>query len=326
MKISVILCTYNRCQSLATALESIAQSQIADAHLWEVVVVDNNSKDKTRDVVEEFVQRYSGRFRYVFERQQGKSNALNRGIRESLGDVLAFMDDDVVVDTVWLQTLTAVLQKPEWCGAGGRILPERNFTRPAWLSLEGKYALAPLAIFDLGTQAGEMHEPPFGTNMAFRREVFEKIGGFRTDLGPCPGSEIRGEDTEFGCRALAAGRRLWYEPSAIVYHSISDQRLQKKYFLAWWYDKARSDIRQTGIPDDLRQNVAGVPIALILRFCWRCLKWMCAIDSAKRFSCRLAIWGVVAMIQECWRLHTSASRGSSVEVPSVTQTHRIPLE
>ena len=325
MRISVILCTYNRCQSLPTALESIAQSQVADAHLWEVVVVDNNSKDRTRDVVEEFIQRYPGRFRYVFERQQGKSNALNTGIRESFGDVLAFMDDDVVVDTAWLQTITAILQKSEWCGAGGRILPERSFTPPAWLSLDGKYALAPLAIFDLGTEAGEMHEPPFGTNMAFRREVFEKIGGFRTDLGPCPGSEIRGEDTEFGDRALAAGLRLWYEPSAIVYHSISDQRLQKKYFLAWWYDKARSDIRQGGLPDNLRRNVAGIPIALIPRIGWQSLKWMCAAGSAHRFSCRLAIWSIAAMIQECRRLHVSASRGASVEVPSVTQTH-LPLE
>jgi GT2 family glycosyltransferase len=326
MRISVILCTYNRCHSLSASLESIAQSRVADANSWEVLVVDNNSKDKTSDVVEEFDQRYPGRFRYVFESQQGKSHALNRGIREAFGEVLAFMDDDVVVDAVWLQTLSAVLQKPEWFGAGGRILPERNFTLPAWLSLKEKYALAPLAIFDLGTQAGEMHEPPFGTNMAFRREVFEKIGGFRTDLGPCPGSEIRGEDTEFGFRALAAGLRLWYEPSAIVYHSINDKRLQEEYFLAWWYDKARGDIRQTGIPDDLRQNVAGVPIVLLRRICRWSIKWMFAMDSAQRFSCKVAVWRVAATIQECRRLHAQGSHGSSAEAPNVTHAHRTPLE
>jgi glycosyltransferase involved in cell wall biosynthesis len=306
--ISVILCTYNRCESLEHAVESVLACAMSGSYNWELLVVDNNSKDSTGLVVEELVARYPGRIRYLFEPRQGKSNALNSGIRESAGDILAFVDDDVTVDPNWLQNLALVLQKQEWSGVGGRILPEKNFTPPAWLSLKGRYALAPLAIFDLGVQAGETSEPPFGTNMAFRRQVFEKIGGFRTDLGPCPGSEIRSEDTEFGYRALSAGFRLWYEPSAIVYHSLNPERLRKKYFLAWWYDKSRADIRQDGVPSGSRFVIAGVPLFLLRRLIFWSLRWMCSLQEERRFSCKLNAWKVAGSIHECRRQSVLGTR------------------
>lgn len=301
MNITVILCTYNRCGCLATALESVAASSLPDSVEWEVLVVDNNSSDKTRDVVEGFCRRYPGRFRYLFEPKQGKSYALNTGIREARGGVLCFMDDDVVVEPMWLRSLTAALNNGQWAGAGGRILPERGFSTPRWLSLEGRHPLAPLALFDLGPEARELTEPPFGTNMAFRKEVFEKYGDFRSDIGPCPGSEIRGEDTEFGSRLLAGGERLWYEPSAIVYHAVPNNRLQKNYFLVWWFDKARADIRASGIQPATKWSVAGIPIFLFCRLVVWTLRWAIAIDPCRRFSKKLAVWMVAGQILECSR-------------------------
>ena len=85
MKITLILCTYNRCQTLAKALGSVAASTLPDSLKWEVVVVDNNSTDQTREVIEDFCRRHPGRFRYVFEPQQGLSHARNAGIREAQG-------------------------------------------------------------------------------------------------------------------------------------------------------------------------------------------------------------------------------------------------
>lgn len=317
MNISVILCTYNRSQSLRGALKSVVSSEMEDSVSWEVLVVDNNSTDETRGVVQEYVDRYPARFRYLFESEQGKSHALNAGIRQAAGEILAFMDDDVAVDARWLQTLTAVLKNEPWCGVGGRILPERTFTPPSWLSSNDRYALAPLAIFDLGAEASELFEAPFGTNMAFRREVFERLGGFRTDLGPCPGSEIRGEDTEFGDRVLAQGLRMWYEPSAIVFHSLSMERLKKDYFLAWWYDKARSDLRQYGVPGSQSWSLAGIPLVLLGRLCVWCLRWLFAMGAAKKFSCKLAVWKVTATIRESRRLHLRASNGLSTSIPEL---------
>jgi glycosyltransferase involved in cell wall biosynthesis len=299
MNVSVILCTYNRCQGLRTALESVAASEMPDAISWEVLVVDNNSKDQTRSVVEEFIRRYPTLFRYLFEPQQGKSYALNSGVRQAGGEILAFMDDDVTVDAQWLRTLTGIFRDQRWNGAGGQILPERDFTPPAWLSLKNnKYALAPLALFSLGPQPREMSEAPFGTNMAFRKEVFEKIGGFRTDLGPRPGCETRSEDTEFGYRALRAGERLWYEPTAVVYHSLSPQRLKKEYFLAWWYDKARAEVRVEDSAATHGFRVSGVPLYTFRRLAVWTFKWVTSIDPGERFSNKLKVWSLLGAISE----------------------------
>src|ERR1700733_12275592 len=177
---------------------------------WEVLVVDNNSGDRTKEVVEEFSRLYPSHFRYLFERKQGKSYALNTGIRESNSDIVAFTDDDVIVEPAWLMNLTSALGGSEWAGVGGRVLPDRNFLPPCWIPQEDRYPFGPLAMFDLGPNAIELSEPPFGNNMAFRRSAFDSHGRFRTDLGPCPGSEIRSEDTEFGIRVLNAGERLRY--------------------------------------------------------------------------------------------------------------------
>ena len=275
---------------------------------WEVLVVDNNSSDQTRSVAEKFCARDPRRFRYVFEPQQGKSLALNAGIQKAQGDILVFTDDDLTVEPTWLQNLTASFDRGEWVGAGGRTLPEKKFSPPRWLAMDGRYALGPLGMFDIGPEAGEFREPPIGNNMAYRKEMFEKYGGFRTDLGPRPGSEIRSEDTEFGQRLLSAGERLWYEPSAVVYHSTAASRIEKGYFLAWWFDKARADIREHGIPVDTRWNLAGVPLFLFRRLAVWTARWIFSVNSSKRFASKIGAWRNAGEIQECYRNAVSKKR------------------
>lgn len=299
MEITVILCTYNRCQSLANALESLAASQVPESASWEVLVVDNNSRDRTRAVVEDYCHQYPGRFRYLFEPKPGKSHALNSGIQANEAEILAFVDDDVTVEPTWLRNLTAPFDRGKCVGVGGRVLPEQNFLPPRWMPLQDPYALAPLALFDLGLEAGSLNEPPFGTNMAFRKRAFENHGGFRTDLGPQPGSEIRSEDSEFGHRLLAAGEQLRYEPSAIVYHAVPENRIQKSYFLRWRFDKGRAEILQSGVPTDTRWLVAGVPLYLFRRLAVWTVRWMITIEPSRRFSNKLKAWVVAGQIVEC---------------------------
>ena len=299
MDITAILCTYNRCDSLASALESVAVSRLPHSVSWEVLVVDNNSTDRTREVVERFVSRYPGRFRYAFEPRPGKSNALNAALHDTKAEILAFVDDDVQVEPDWLHLLTRIFKDPQYAGAGGRILPESEFTPPAWLEVSGPYALAPLAMFDLGPTARRLLEPPFGTNMAFRREVFNRYGHFRRDLGPCPGSEIRSEDTEFGARLLAGGELLWYEPAAVVYHAISRNRITPQYFLKWWFDKARADIRANGLAPATRWSVGGVPLHMFARLIVWTLRWLLTFSPRPRFSAKVGLWRVLGVIKEC---------------------------
>jgi len=308
VNITVILCTYNRGQSLAKALESVAASTLPDSIDWEVLVVDNNSRDQTRDVVEDFRRRYPGRFRYLLEPQQGKSFALNSGIREARGDVFAFIDDDVTVEPTWLQNLTEPLLNGEWVGSGGRILPERAFSPPGWFAFNDRHMLAVLALFDLGPDAGQLTEPPFGTNMAFQKRIFEKYGGIRTDLGPCPGSEIRSEDTEFGRRLLDAGERLRYEPSAVVYHAVPQHRLTEKYFLTWFFDKGRADMREFGVPSDTKWFLGGVPTYLFRRLAVWTLKSMITLELSERFSCKLKVQWLLGGIVESHRQPSELKR------------------
>jgi glycosyltransferase involved in cell wall biosynthesis len=307
MDVTVIVCTYNRCGSLATALESIAASEMTVSAKWEILVVDNNSSDQTREVVKGFCQRHPGLFSYVFEKKKGLSNARNTGIRQAKGNVVVFTDDDVTVGTKWLRNLTAELSDGQWAGAGGRILAARAFSPPVWFALNGPYSMGGVlyAHFDLGGQAGQLDRPPHGANMAFRKEIFEKYGGFRVDLGPSPGNEIRNDDTEFGRRLMTAGERLRYEPSAEVFHEVVEERLKKDYFLKWWFSYGRAQIRETGVHGDLAgipRHYFSIPHIALRHLPVRMLQWITALNPPRRFYCKCMVWVAAGWLVETSQL------------------------
>jgi glycosyltransferase involved in cell wall biosynthesis len=282
---------------------------------WEVLIVDNNSPDQTREVAENFCARYPGRFRYLFEPKQGKSNALNSGILNARGSTLAFMDDDVIVAPSWLHNLTAVLDSGEWTGVGGRILAQRDFPVPEWMSLDGEYGTGGiLALFDFGDQGARLDTPPFGTNMAFPSAIFAKYGNFRTDMGPCPGSELRNEDMEFGRRLMAGGERLWYEPSAVVYHAVPENRLKQEYFLRFWYDHGRAVIREKGVKPDIfgiPRWCFGIPKTCAIVLPQRAFKWLGAADPKRKFFYKGLVWMTIGQIVETprvWKAHRESGR------------------
>jgi glycosyltransferase involved in cell wall biosynthesis len=316
MNVTLILCTYNRSASLSRALESVAASELPAAVEWEVLVVDNNSTDETRAVVEGFCRQHPGRFRYLFESRQGLSQARNAGIREARGDILAFMDDDVTVEPSWLQVLTSSLRGVEWAGSGGRIFLERTFSPPRWLALDGPYSLAGvLGVFDRGDKPGELDWAPYGSNMAFRRSMFEKYGGFRTDLGRCGDQLLNGEDTEFGRRLVQAKERLRYEPSAVVYHQVPENRVRKEYFLGWYFDFGRSLIREGGRGPDIwgiPRPYFGILKKATTSMAVFALRWMLALKPQQRFFYKVMVWWQAGQIREYYRL-ARGTRESATE-------------
>lgn len=306
MKTSVILCTLNRHAYLKRVLETLACSVVPDLVDWEVVVVDNGSNDQTPAVAKEFAARFPDRFRYVLEEKRGKSNALNTGIRESRGDVLAFVDDDVTVKPDWLWNLTRALNDGCWAGTSGRTLLGEPFSPPRWMAMSGPYRLdfVVTPLFDAGDQPCELDTPPYGANMAYRKEMFEKYGDFRTDLGPRPGNEIRNEDTEFGRRLLAAGERLGYEPTAVVYHPAPGNRVQKDYFLQWFYDFGRAQILEDGRRPDIWRiqrrywSIAKIAWTVLTE---RSARWVLSVDPAKRFYYKCFVWATLGQMVEIYR-------------------------
>ena len=314
MDISVILCTFNRCHLLPEALGSVAASNMPSGITWEVLVVDNNSTDQTREVVEAFSRHHPGRFRYLFEPRPGKSYALNAGIAAAKGDALAFMDDDVTVVPDWLWNLVVPLREGGFAGTGGRIVPRWATVPPSWLPNEGWASAGPLVSFDRGAEGHTLEESPFGTNMAYLRRAFVQYGGFRVDLGPCPYNEIRNEDSEFARRLLQARERLYYVPSAVVYHPVTEDRLTKKYFLTWWFDKGRSQIRETGIPEEVVWMIRGIPLVMFRRLARWTVQWSITLNPRRRFECKLKAWCSLGLIAECHSTFRSSSAHSEVAV------------
>jgi len=275
---------------------------------WEILVVDNNSNDQTRDVVEGFCRGFPGRFRYVFEPRPGKSYALNTGIREAGGEILAFLDDDVTVESAWLQSLTEPLKDGEWAGTGGRTLFAQKFTPPPWLGLKEPYNLGGIlaAQFDYGDTPHQLTRAPYGANMAFRKEMFKKYGGFRTDLGPSPNREVPrpNEDTELGRRFMAAGERIRYEPKAIVYHPVPDGRIRKDYFLSWYFDYGRANVREWPKGRDIlgirRRFLTILKIGGVV-LPTRTLMWVLAPGARLRFFRKCWVWMTCGEVVELYR-------------------------
>jgi glucosyl-dolichyl phosphate glucuronosyltransferase len=314
MKISVVVCTYNRAGSLSITLDSLAAQRMPESIAWEAIVVDNNSTDRTREVSESYCLRYSGIFRYVFERQQGLSRARNAGIRAAEGDVVAFTDDDIIAEPTWLNNLTAPLVDQRWAGGGGRVVPPPDLNLPEWLTVGGDKDLvgALLPIFDLGPDAGEMKRPPYGANMAFRKSMFERHGTFRVDLGHCGGKLLSGEDTDFGNRLISAGERLHYEPSAVVHHPVPEERLTKRYFRTWWFDYGRTRIIERGVRAPVPGTARGLlslSSLIVYHLPSRVIRWAFSMNVKDRFYYECEVRLAMGEIAQTWaRLRRGETR------------------
>jgi glycosyltransferase involved in cell wall biosynthesis len=307
--ISVIVCTYNRSRSLKVTLASLQKMHVPAALAWELVVIDNNSTDNTEEVVREYQRTAPFAVRYFFEGTQGHSQARNRGIVEAKGIVLAFTDDDVIVDGHWLAELRKSYDRFDCLGVGGKIVPVWSSERPVWLREDGPYALMRAIVsFDPGEDASVLKTPPFGANMSFRRSAFERYGLFRTDLGRRGARLMGSEDTEFGRRLLSNNERLIYNSRAIVHHPVERERLTKGYFQRWYFEYGRASIR-TGASARGLESIRDLAASLV--------KWTTAIDPRRRFYYRLATCRSLGSIRESYSFSTSAE---DRVIPRLTDT------
>jgi len=148
VKVSVVVCTYNRCASLRDTLRALKGQRVDGELSFEVVVVDNNSTDETRQTVDEARRQTRWPVRYVFEQKQGLSHARNVGIREAKSDLVMFTDDDVVPDERWVDTIVRAFESHEADCVGGRILPIWSREPANWLTSPDYWAV--LALLDHG--------------------------------------------------------------------------------------------------------------------------------------------------------------------------------
>jgi GT2 family glycosyltransferase len=234
MDVSVVISTYNGASSLPGALDSVLD-QDAPGVSYEVVVVDNNSSDGTRAVIEAAMARGAGRVRYVFEPRQGVSYGRNAGIAVAAAPIIAFFDDDVRVARDWISTLKRALDEhPEVDYVGGKVLPQWESPPPPWLT---DAHWSPLALVDYGPQplyvTAERQLCLVSANLAVRRSLFDAVGLFAPELQRVKDSIGSMEDHELLMRCWRAGRQGLYWPSLLASTTVPASRLKKDYHRRW---------------------------------------------------------------------------------------------
>lgn len=223
--ISVIVPTFNRSASLQRLLESMDLLELPNAVRAEVVIVDNSSTDNTEELLRQKEgqgKRFS--FRVLKEDRKGKSSALNRGIASAQGQILIIVDDDVVVHPEWMIKHWECHRGVEFDVIQGRVLPGVDEQgNPADGNRAREYNIP---VVDYGKETCAIRGFT-GTNVSFKREIFDKVGLFDPRLGP--GAAGFSEDSEFSLRLGGAGFKIGYVPDAIVYHELNPGRYGREY-------------------------------------------------------------------------------------------------
>src|SRR5215475_13817911 len=222
--ISVIVCTYNRAYRLEQTLKSLQEMEVPCGLPGELIIVDNNSSNNTKKIVDDFINKLDLNAKYITERHQGLSYARNIGIQESAGDIIAFTDDDCIVDRHWITSISRGFQSGKAiAGIGGRVELYNQMDKPVSVrTYREKMTLSSIdRLFNL----------IIGCNMAFARYVFDEVGMFDTDFGV--GAKFASaEDSDFLYRAYKRGLKIIYSPDVLVYHNHgrrNDEQINELY-------------------------------------------------------------------------------------------------
>lgn len=227
MKISIIICTYNRELYLPRCLEHLKNQTEAPSN-FEIILINNNSTDNTENICENFVRENPQlSVIYIKENNPGLSFARNIGIETASGDILCFIDDDGFAIPEYVSIIKKIVEDSQYTDIisfGGKVIPCYNEgMEPKWLS---KYIDGLVSKVDLGDQVMLFRKKyPAGCNMLFRKEFFDNYGGFNVDL------HTRGDDKFVFDKLKKAGLKTLYLPTLKVEHFIDDYRLEKGFII-----------------------------------------------------------------------------------------------
>jgi glucosyl-dolichyl phosphate glucuronosyltransferase len=342
--VTVVICTFNRSTLLEQTLRSVARMHVPDRVRWDVLIVDNNCTDDTRQVLADTARTFPVPLHTVFESQPGKSSAFNRAVAASCAPVLASVDDDVIVSRDWLMAASAPLLESSGHVdyTGGPVDPIWEAPPPAWFPIDRSDLWGTLAILDYGREGfvfEERRRVPIGANIAFRRDLFDRVGPLLTTLGRSQTQTILGQELpEFFRRGRAAQIRGLYVPSMRVSHHVPAHRLTRQYFRRWWFGKgvcrARVDrlhpVTELGL--DLRAvpHVAGVPRFMIADAIRDAARWTRALlsrSAQNRAICEMRTAYLCGYVWERWssRLHACVGFRSTGSPPTRHQRRGRPV-
>lgn len=240
MNLSIVICTFNRASLLELALNSIAKQTTAP---YEVLVIDNKSTDNTKEIVSVF-QNTIPYLKYYYEKNIGLSQARNRGVRESSGDYLAFLDDDCILPNKWVDLAYQIFENEDHDVFGGPVFPFYEERKPTWF-------LDTYLTFEFGSTPRKLfaNETLIGCNFIIRKSVIEKIGEFRVDLGMTGSKVLYSEETELQLRYLNSqlSKGIFYDPDLYVYHYARPDKLSLLWNIKAFIGKGKSNYRTKNI-------------------------------------------------------------------------------
>ncbi len=230
IKISVVICTYNRAAYITDAMESLYQQSLPK-NLYEVIIANNNSTDSTQQICEAFIASHTNaNFIYVEEKKQGASFARNTGATFAKGELLCFMDDDAIANPDYLEKIVHFFEThTDAGGLGGKIVPKYIPEEPKWMSY---YVASLVGNFDYAPQI-EVFKPgkyPLESNMIIKTTDFKTVNGFNEALPGVVGTlRIGGEGKEFFYKLQALGKKIYYHPAIAVQHVVEVKKLTREY-------------------------------------------------------------------------------------------------
>ena len=227
LSVSIIVCTFNRANSLRRTLQALGRMRIPAGWKVEVVLVDNASTDDTAALVRSTVFP-NMEMRYVYEARQGLSHARNAGLASARGEFILFTDDDGVPSEEWLERMGTALANSTSDAVTGYFAPAESLMRH-WLTPVHKWWLGDSDSARTREGVREL----IGGNMGFRRAVLERVPAFDSELGA--GALGFAEEALFGWQLVEAGFRIQYVRAASVIHHLDESRLRR----ADWLDGAR---------------------------------------------------------------------------------------
>lgn len=242
MRLSVVICTYNRGKYLPMVLDSLKKQQYPFSS-FEILLVNNNSTDQTDKIIQEYQQENPTLpLTYIIEYNQGISYARNRGVTESTGDIIVFIDDDETVEPNFLRNVDDFFTRyPDAGISSGPVIPVYESQKPQWLS---HYTMRLVTgAYQKGNHIKLLPPKDYpGTGHAcFRKALFLKYGAFDTSLGRKGNSLMGAEDKDFFLRLMHGGEKCYYLPSAKIYHHIPDSKLTDEHFKKLTYALGRSE-------------------------------------------------------------------------------------
>lgn len=241
--ITVTVCTWNRAPLLERCLQQMTRLRPPAGLEWELLVVDNNSSDRTGEVIAGFAGRLP--IAAIHEARPGLSHARNAAVARARGDYLVWTDDDIVVDAGWLAAYVEAFRRwPDAAVFGGPILPRFDGTPPRWLVESWPLVKVAYAARDFGPSAVALRKEdpglPFGANFALRAREQRR---FLYDPGLGRNQDGRlllcGEETQVIESILAGGGTGWWVPDARVEHWIPAHRQTTAYLRLYFESRGR---------------------------------------------------------------------------------------